>query len=120
MKIFVISLASLAFTLGGLTPAFAKRSNQLTESQLISKVEREYKKYGKTVSGLKPGCYSFEADVKQQSVTERELHSKKCGGDPATSPAIAHFDVKNGHVLIEDPVSGGTIPFDKNFKSDGP
>ena len=122
-------LAIVCFATGASAATSAKsaapkvRPANASQKKALDRVEREYKKYGQNVSGLKKGCYEFSLEQATSSavtVLQKEVHGKKCGGDPASSPTIATYVVRGTKVFIEDPVSGDTIPFNAKFKSDGP
>jgi hypothetical protein len=83
----------------------------------------QYEKYGHHVSGLKRECVTFavvKSTKKETTIVEREVHNKACGGDPSTSPTVATFVVRGKQVLIQDPTTEKLVPFDANFRSDGP
>lgn len=106
------------FVSAATAPAFAA-----AQTQPKALVEAAYKKWGANVSGLKRECVTFDVSptkTNETTVVEKEVHNKTCGGDPATSPTVATFVVRGKQVLIVDPVSGKTIPFNASFKSDGP
>lgn len=55
-------------------------------------------------SGIKPGCYAVESDSGPAvSVTLREVHNARCGGDPNTAPRISSFrwDPASGRLITD-------------------
>ena len=89
--------------------------NSLAASKTINIATAAFKKYGKSVSSLAIECLSFSEEG-SSDVNVREKHGGKCGGDPATSPSVAHIRIKGKKVLILDPIGGEYKSFNSKYK----
>jgi hypothetical protein len=111
-----------AWLAGTALPAWAANLTvEQAQKQLYEVIERD----ALYASRLKPHCFEIQAEAWHRdyfNFVVRELHSRDCPGDLATSPALDHFRVyrDNGNMLWFDPVKREYASYNPDLKKRKP
>jgi hypothetical protein len=100
----LITALVIALALGSSAVAEAAPSRPMNEDAALALLVRTLKHDHVYAKRISLGCFTYDTEETTNAYFQfalREKHDAKCGGDPETSPVVAHYRVYRRSDKIE-------------------